>query len=262
MDITAQAFDRIISPSAQKYIELVGKPIKKHRRSVHMQIRAKVDIPEYGVVAGTLGGYVDMSCVLYDMAWIGARTIVENAMIIDSWVAESCIITGGTIQDSQIDFACRLRESTIGNCLVGSASRITESTLTNTKVAPSCTLDNVRMDKCYASGDYAQGLYRYADLEYRVHALTIGPIGTEGQRITYHRSMFGTDHNIHIGCWKDGTLDTMMAEVDRRLDNLERTNVIAADIKALYRDEYEVAHTLITSRHKRAQAFDLIDVNF
>ena len=46
------------------------------------------------------------------------------------------------------------------------------------------------------------------------HVLTIGPIGSENQTITLART--ATGHTLTIGCWTDGTLDTLKAEVMAR----------------------------------------------
>ena len=46
------------------------------------------------------------------------------------------------------------------------------------------------------------------------HVLTIGPIGSENQYATLARTETG--HTLTIGCWQDGTLDTLKAEVMKR----------------------------------------------
>ena len=46
------------------------------------------------------------------------------------------------------------------------------------------------------------------------HVLTVGPIGSENQYATLARTETG--HTLTIGCWQDGTLDTLKAEVMKR----------------------------------------------
>ena len=51
-------------------------------------------------------------------------------------------------------------------------------------------------------------------IEHSRHVLTIGPIGSENQ----HATLVHTDdgHLLSIGCWQDGTVDQLAAEVQRR----------------------------------------------
>ena len=51
-------------------------------------------------------------------------------------------------------------------------------------------------------------------IEHSRHVLTIGPIGSENQ----HATLVHTDdgHLLSIGCWQDGTIDQLAAEVQRR----------------------------------------------
>ena len=47
------------------------------------------------------------------------------------------------------------------------------------------------------------------------HYLVIGPIGSEGVHATLCRTKSG-GHRLEVGCWHDGSLGTLMAEVKRR----------------------------------------------
>lgn len=55
---------------------------------------------------------------------------------------------------------------------------------------------------------------RGGTIEHSRHVLTIGPIGSENQ----HATLVHTDdgHLLSIGCWQDGTVDQLAAEVQRR----------------------------------------------
>jgi len=46
------------------------------------------------------------------------------------------------------------------------------------------------------------------------HILTIGPIGSEDQTITLARTHDG--HTLTIGCWQNGAIDQLKAEVMKR----------------------------------------------
>ena len=46
------------------------------------------------------------------------------------------------------------------------------------------------------------------------HVLTVGPVGSEGCTATLHRTITG--HALHVGCWRNGTVDALPAEVERR----------------------------------------------
>ena len=46
------------------------------------------------------------------------------------------------------------------------------------------------------------------------HLLTLGPVGSEDQTVTLARTESG--HLLTIGCWRNGTVDQLAAEVARR----------------------------------------------
>lgn len=49
------------------------------------------------------------------------------------------------------------------------------------------------------------------------HCLHVGPIGSENVTATLYRTKNGK-HRLHVGCW-EGTLGTLMAEVNRRRES-------------------------------------------
>ena len=51
------------------------------------------------------------------------------------------------------------------------------------------------------------------------HYLVVGPIGSEGAYSTLTRTKGGV-HRLSVGCWEDGSLGTLMAEVKRRRRDL------------------------------------------
>ena len=51
------------------------------------------------------------------------------------------------------------------------------------------------------------------------HYLVVGPIGSEGVYATLCRTR-GGGHRLSVGCWEDGSLGTLMAEVERRRRDL------------------------------------------
>ena len=51
------------------------------------------------------------------------------------------------------------------------------------------------------------------------HYLVVGPIGSEGVYATLCRTK-GGGHRLSVGCWEDGSLGTLMAEVKRRRRDL------------------------------------------
>ena len=51
------------------------------------------------------------------------------------------------------------------------------------------------------------------------HYLVVGPIGSEGVYATLARTK-GGGHRLSVGCWEDGSLGTLMAEVKRRRRDL------------------------------------------
>ena len=51
------------------------------------------------------------------------------------------------------------------------------------------------------------------------HYLVVGPIGSEGVYATLTRTK-GGGHRLSVGCWEDGSLGTLMAEVKRRRRDL------------------------------------------
>ena len=51
------------------------------------------------------------------------------------------------------------------------------------------------------------------------HYLVVGPIGSEGTHATLTRTK-GSGHRLEVGCWHDGSLGTLMAEVKRRRRDL------------------------------------------
>ena len=55
------------------------------------------------------------------------------------------------------------------------------------------------------------------------HYLVVGPIGPEGVYATLSRTN-GGGHRLSVGCWEDGSLDTLMTEVKRRRRDLWTTD--------------------------------------
>ena len=51
------------------------------------------------------------------------------------------------------------------------------------------------------------------------HCLVVGPIGSEGVYATLTHTK-GGGHRLSVGCWEDGSLGTLMAEVKRRRRDL------------------------------------------
>ena len=51
------------------------------------------------------------------------------------------------------------------------------------------------------------------------HYLVVGPIGSEGVYATLTHTK-GGGHRLSVGCWEDGSLGTLMAEVKRRRRDL------------------------------------------
>ena len=51
------------------------------------------------------------------------------------------------------------------------------------------------------------------------HYLVVGPIGSEGVYATLCRTK-GGGHRLSVGCWEDGSLGALMAEVKRRRRDL------------------------------------------
>ena len=51
------------------------------------------------------------------------------------------------------------------------------------------------------------------------HYLVVGPIGSEGVYATLTRTK-GGGHRLSVGCWEDGSLGALMAEVKRRRRDL------------------------------------------
>ena len=63
-------------------------------------------------------------------------------------------------------------------------------------------------------GTIEGGTIRGGIIRHSRHVLTIGPIGSENQ----HATLVHTDdgHLLSIGCWVNGTIDQLAAEVQRR----------------------------------------------
>jgi len=76
-----------------------------------------------------------------------------------------------------------------------------------------CVSDTANVDCTSYVGRDAQ-VYGNARVYDPRHTLTVGPIGSENQYATLARTETG--HTLTIGCWQDGTLDTLKAEVMKR----------------------------------------------
>ncbi|MGO2634673.1 MAG: hypothetical protein ACTH9H_13095, partial [Galactobacter sp.] len=70
------------------------------------------------------------------------------------------------------------------------------------------------------------------------HILVVGPIGSEGVTSTLHRTTTG--HALHVGCWHNGTLDTLPAEVERRAKHWEGSDAQ----KEAWREQYDALRCL------------------
>ena len=58
-------------------------------------------------------------------------------------------------------------------------------------------------------------VYGDADIERTWHYLVVQQIGSESVTATLYRTKNG-GHTLNIGCWREGSLGTLMAEVKRR----------------------------------------------
>ena len=71
------------------------------------------------------------------------------------------------------------------------------------------------------------------------HCLMVGPIGSEGVTATLARTR-GGGHRLAVGCWDDGTLGTLMAEVKRRRERWTADETT----KEVWFDEYRALKRL------------------
>ena len=72
------------------------------------------------------------------------------------------------------------------------------------------------------------------------HYLVVGPIGSEGTYATLTRTK-GGGHRLSVGCWEDGSLDTLMSEVKRRRSDLWNAD---KDTQELWMGQYRALRKL------------------
>lgn len=94
-------------------------------------------------------------------------------------------------------------------------------------------------DACVSGGARVHGV---AAIERGWHCLSVGPIGSEDSTATLYRTE-GDGHRLDVGCWTGGTLDTLLAEVERRREHWTAD----AATQELWVQQYEALHALGTA---------------
>lgn len=85
-------------------------------------------------------------------------------------------------------------------------------------------------------------VYGRATVTERQDILVVDPLGSQSSAVTLTRAADG--HNLSVGCWHGGTIDTLPAEVDRRSQMWPGT----AQDHARWRAEYEALEALCRAR--------------
>ena len=140
------------------------------------RIRALRDIPRWGVKSGDLGGWLESE---RNLAQSGGAWVSG-----DAWVYGGARVSG----DAWVSGDARVSgdAQVYGDALVYGDAQVSGN--------------------AWVSGD--------AQVSEPSHVLTVGPVGSEGCTATLHRTITG--HALHVGCWRNGTVDALPAEVERR----------------------------------------------
>ena len=175
--------------------ELTNTTITHWGVTLH-KIRATEDIPRHGVRKGDLGGYVSSTHLpsgaarVSGNAWVSGDTLVsDNAQVFgNARVSDNAVVSG----DARVSGNARVFDNAwvSGDTLVSGDARV---------------FGNARV-----SGN--------AEILQTWHYLVVGPIGSEGTHATLTRTK-GGGHRLSVGCWEDGSLGTLVAEVKRRRRN-------------------------------------------
>ena len=173
--------------------ELTGETKTGRYGGTVRQIRATRDLPHHGVKSGDVGGWVE-SLLLVDgtvrvsgSAWVGGSAqVVGNALVSDHAVVVGSAWVGC---DARVGGSARVG----GEAWVGGSAQVGGNAVVN--------------GNAQVGGD--------AEILETGHCLVVGPIGSEDVSATLARTK-GGGHYLSVGCWRDGTLGTLMAEVKRR----------------------------------------------
>ena len=233
------------------------------------QVGGRSRIGGYAVVAG--------NAQVYGNGWVGGSAkVADNARVdgsarVDGWAqvgdhakVGGNALVGGSAKvggytkvggNAQIGGSAQIGDYAVvaGNAKVGDYAEVGDYAVVagNAKVG-----DHAKVDGWAQVGDHAQvggnakvgGNARVdgsaqvggdAEIFETWHCLVVGPIGSEGVTATLARTKDG-GHRLSVGCWEDGTLGTLMAEVKRRR---ERWTADEAT-KEVWFDEYRALKKL------------------
>lgn len=179
-------------------------------RMLH-RIRATRDLPQHVVRAGDLGGWLESERNLSGTAWVsGAAQVSGDARV---------------SRDARVSGAARV----YGNAQVYGAAQVYGTAQVSGTA------------RVYG----AARVYGNALIERTDHVLTVTPIGSEGVTATLFRTDDG--HTLAVGCWDNGTLEALAAEVERRAENWGGSDLD----HEVWRAQYDALHALGVATVKR-----------
>ena len=225
------------------HYELTDETTTNIYGTVLHRIRATRDLPKHGVREGDLGGWIESEKNLSGDAWVfgdawvygdarvyGYARVFGDARVLDG----ACVYGYARVLDGARVYGYA---HVFGDAWVFGDARV---------YGYARVFGDARVyGYAHVSGDawvYGDArVYGNASVSRPEHVLTVSPIGSEQNTATLHRTTTG--HALHVGCWKHGTLDTLMGEVERRAENWNAPD----HTKTAWRAQYDALHALATA---------------
>ncbi|RDI30456.1 hypothetical protein DEU38_10537 [Rhodococcus sp. AG1013] len=208
-----------------KHFELTDETRNYFGHNLH-RIRATRDMPPRGVRKGDVGGWVEHERNVSGDAWVSgdARVFGDAEMSGNAEASDNAGVSGNA--------------AVSGNARVHGDARIYGDAEVYGNASVYGNAD-VSGDARVSGRAEVHGRATVAE---RQDILVVDPIGSQSVAATLTRTADG--HNLSVGCWHGGTIDTLPAEVDRRSQTWPGT----AGDHARWRAEYEAFTVLCRAR--------------
>jgi hypothetical protein len=236
------------------------------------RIQATRDIPEIGVSAGDLGGWVESVLVdgtprLSGQGWVfdngqvyGNGRVSDRGMVRDNaqvfgnghvagggWVFEH----GQLYDDGVVYGEARVH----GNSRVHGRARVSGGgrVFGFAVVFGDAIISGQVCGTSWVSGDaqilYSARVHGAGRVDSSADVLVIAPVGSSNNTVTLFRSSNG--HGLYVGCWA-GTIESLMPEVERRRKHWTGSRAEQAAWLQQYRDLYADGKALISTWERKA----------
>lgn len=223
----------------QKKYELTSETIEHDGVTLH-RIKALIDIPKHGIIAGSLGGFVENESNLShkESAWIGGNAKVwEYANVYgNAYVSGNAQVWGNAeiFENAYVHNNAKVFDTA---WVYGEAIVRDEATVCgDCSIAECAAIEDDAHIYGTAAVNHNANIAKDAVISDAEHFIVIGPIGSEGGTLTIYRTE--NDVGINRGCFT-GTLDEFEEAVKHTHG------------KSIYGKEYKLIIKLARMREKQ-----------